>query len=242
MSWYRNWFGTRYYALLYGHRDLQEAASWARMILERWDLGTGAHMLDVACGRGRHAALFLTEGMQVTGVDISTESIADAREAVPDAEFIVHDMREPLADGGFDAAYCLFTSLGYFEDIADDRAVFQAVLDALKPGGRFVLDFMNTGAVLRDLVTEERVHKEGVEFAIERSCDRGVLVKCITVRDGTDSHRFEERVQALTPEQLETMALEAGFEVEDRTDGPALVPFDPARSQRFVLWMRKPRS
>ncbi|HPF90641.1 MAG TPA: methyltransferase domain-containing protein, partial [Flavobacteriales bacterium] len=181
-------------------------------------------------------------GLKVTGVDISEASIDEARISVPDAEFVVHDMREPFRPGSFDAVCCLFTSLGYFEDIADDRAVFQAVLDALKPGGRFVLDFMNTGAVLRDLVTEERVHKEGVEFAIERSCDRGVLVKCITVRDGTDSHRFEERVQALTPDQLETMALEAGFEVEDRTDGPALVPFDPARSQRFVLWMRKPRS
>ncbi|MEZ4789308.1 MAG: methyltransferase domain-containing protein [Flavobacteriales bacterium] len=242
MGWFKHWFGTRYYSLLYGHRDVEDARQWVDAILGRWDLPPGSSLLDLACGRGRHAAFFAEDGLKVTGVDISEASIDEARISVPDAEFVVHDMREPFRPGSFDAVCCLFTSLGYFEDIADDRAVFQAVLDALKPGGRFVLDFMNTGAVLRDLVTEERVHKEGVEFAIERSCDRGVLVKCITVRDGTDSHRFEERVQALTPDQLETMALEAGFEVEDRTDGPALVPFDPARSQRFVLWMRKPRS
>lgn len=242
MGWFKHWFGTRYYSLLYGHRDVEDARQWVDAILGRWDLPPGSSLLDLACGRGRHAAFFAEAGLKVTGVDISEASIDEARISVPDAEFVVHDMREPFRPGSFDAVCCLFTSLGYFEDIADDRAVFQAVLYALKPGGRFVLDFMNTGAVLRDLVTEERVHKEGVEFAIERSCDRGVLVKCITVRDGTDSHRFEERVQALTPEQLETMALEAGFEVEDRTDGPALVPFDPARSQRFVLWMRKPRS
>ncbi|MEZ4808704.1 MAG: class I SAM-dependent methyltransferase [Flavobacteriales bacterium] len=240
MSWYRNWFGTRYYALLYGHRDLQEAASWARMILGRWDLGTGAHVLDVACGRGRHAALFLAEGMQVTGVDISTESIADAREAVPDAEFIVHDMREPLADGGFDAAYCLFTSLGYSRSVADDRRIFRNVADALRPGGRFVVDFMNTRKVLRDLVPQECLSIGNVRFLIERVLEDGVLVKRITVLDGEVEHRFEERVLTLMPEDLTAMAEEAGLVIEDRTDGPVPEPFNEATSSRFVLWSRKP--
>lgn len=240
MGWFKHWFGTRYYTLLYGHRDEEDARQWVDAILDRWDLPPGSALLDLACGRGRHAAFFAEAGLKVTGLDISESSIQEAKEHVPDADFVVHDMREPFRPGTFDAVCCLFTSLGYFDDIADDRAVFRAVHDALKPGGRFVLDFMNTGAVLRDLVAEEHLRKEGVEFAIRRSCDRGVLVKCITVHDGADTHRFVERVQALTPEQLETMALETGFEVEARTDGPDLVPFDPVRSQRFVLWMRKP--
>ncbi|HPF92034.1 MAG TPA: methyltransferase domain-containing protein [Flavobacteriales bacterium] len=242
MGWFKHWFGTRYYSLLYGHRDVEDARQWADAILEHWALPPGSVLLDLACGRGRHAALFAEAGMKVTGVDISEASIEEARMNVPEAEFVVHDMREPFRPGTFDAVCCLFTSLGYFDDIADDRAVFRAVRDALKPGGRFVLDFMNTAAVLRDLVTEERIEKEGVGFAIRRSCEHGVLVKCITVQDGPASHRFEERVQALTPDQLEGMALEAGFMVEARTDGPDMVPFDPDRSQRFVLWMRKPRS
>ncbi|HRH69999.1 MAG TPA: hypothetical protein PLB89_10870, partial [Flavobacteriales bacterium] len=53
------------------------------------------------------------------------------------------------------------------------------------------------------------------------------------------SPSVEERVQALTPVQLEEMARAAGFIVEDRTDGPELVPFDPQHSQRYVLWMRR---
>lgn len=103
-----------------------------------------------------------------------------------------------------------------------------------------MLDFMNTGLVLRDLVVEEELSKDGVGFRLERLCERGVLIKHITVKDGADEHRFEERVQALTPEQLEAMARDAGFVVEDRTDGPDTVPFDPLVSQRFVLWLRKP--
>lgn len=240
MGWFKHWFGTRYYALLYGHRDVEDARRWAEAILGRWRLPSDARLLDLACGRGRHASFFADAGLRVTGVDISEASIDEARKAVPNAEFAVHDMREPFRPGTFDAVCCLFTSLGYFEDLEDDRAVFRAVHAALKPGGRFVLDFMNTALVLRELVPEERLAKDGVDFTLRRSCENEVLVKCITVRDGCGEHRFEERVQALTPAQLEAMALDAGFLIEDRTDGPELLPFDPQRSARFVLWMRKP--
>lgn len=240
MGWFKHWFGTRYYSLLYGHRDVDDARHWVRSILDRWQLPVGSQVLDLACGRGRHAFFFAEAGALVTGVDISEASIVQARVAVPQAEFVVHDMREPFRPGSFDAVCCLFTSLGYFEDLEDDRAVFRAVFAALKPGGRFVLDFMNSDLVVRELVANEHLSMQGVGFELRRSCEMGVLVKHITVRDAGEEHRFEERVQALTPDQLEAMALEAGFVIEDRTDGPELVPFDPNASQRFVLWMRKP--
>ncbi len=239
MGWFKHWFGTRYYALLYGHRDEEDAHAWVATIMERWALPPGARILDLACGRGRHARCFAEAGLQVTGVDISEASIAEARRVVPKAEFHVHDMREPFRPGGFDAVCCLFTSLGYFEDLEDDRKVFEAVALALKPGGLFVLDFMNTELVLRDLVPIETVAKDRVEFKVTRTLSNGVLVKRIAVTDGRDHHVYEERVQALTPVQLEEMARAAGFIVEDRTDGPELVPFDPQHSQRYVLWMRR---
>lgn len=241
MGWFKHWFGTRYYSLLYGHRDEEDARQWVDAILGRWRLAPGSTILDLACGRGRHAHFFAGAGLKVTGLDISEANIADATEAVPNAEFAVHDMRVPFRSESFDAVCCLFTSLGYFQDLEDDRAVFRAVWSALKPGGRFVLDFMNTGIVLRDLVPHELVDREGVAFELHRAYEQGILVKCITVSDGTDTHHFEERVQALAPGQLEDMAHEAGFVVEDRTDGPELNSFDPLASQRFVLWMRKPR-
>lgn len=242
MGWFKHWFGTRYYSLLYGHRDEVDAQAWVDTILGQWSLPVGSHVLDLACGRGRHANCFAAAGMNVTGVDISEASIAEARTLVPSADFRVRDMREPFARGSFDAVCCLFTSLGYFEDLEDDRRVFLVVADALKPGGHFVVDFMNTGLVLRDLVPAEEMTVEGVDFRIARSHSNGVLVKRICVNDDCGEHLFEERVQALTPLQLEEMALNAGFIIEDRTDGPLKRPFDPGSSQRFVLWMRKPTS
>ena len=155
MAWYKHWFGTRYYKLLYGHRDLEDAHDWVEALLRKWALPSGSSVLDLACGRGRHVRWFAEAGMEVTGLDISDESIAEARCSMPGMDLHVHDMREPFAVSRYDAAVCLFTSLGYFDTIGDDRKVFDAVVRALKPGGRFVLDFMNSPLVLKDLVPHE---------------------------------------------------------------------------------------
>lgn len=249
MGWYRHWFGTPYYKLLYGHRDDAEAAEWVDAILHRWQLPSGARLLDLACGRGRHARWFTARGLEVTGADISPESIAEARANVPDGRFLVHDMREPISGACFDAACCLFTSLGYFDSLTDDQRVFDAVSSMLKPGGRFVVDFMNTRVVLRDLVPVEFMECDRVRFRIDRSVEgdpalagQVVLVKRITAEDNGCQHLFEERVQALAPAQLERMAVTAGLVIEDRTDGPGASPFDADRSSRFVLWTRKPEA
>ncbi|WKZ66413.1 MAG: methyltransferase domain-containing protein [Flavobacteriales bacterium] len=240
MGWFKHWFGTPYYKLLYGHRDDADAQAWVEAILGRWRLPEGAGLLDLACGRGRHARHFAAHGIKVTGCDLSEESIAEARAAVPQAEFLVHDMREPIAGRRFEAICCLFTSLGYFERLEDDQRVLDAVAAMLVPGGGFVLDFMNTDVVLRDLVPHEEVERGGVRFRITRCLQADVLVKRIEVLDGEAVHRFEERVQTLRPAVLEGMATGAGLRIEDRTDGPLLTPFDPDRSPRFVLWCRKP--
>ncbi len=242
MSWFTQWFGTRYYALLYGHRDSDEAQPWASSILEKWNLKAGSDLLDMACGRGRHALWFAEHGMNVIGIDLSEQSIADARIAAPAVEFHVHDMRIPFATDRFDGAYCLFTSLGYSDSLEDDHKVFAGVMQALRPGGRFVLDFMNTHAVLRDLVPMEEVVRDGVHFKIERGLEEAILVKRITVTDSDQVHHYQERVQALMPEKLIEMAVAAGLVIDDLTDGPVPVPFDKDTSSRFVLWAHKPNA
>lgn len=240
MAWYREWFGTRYYSLLYGHRDEQEARAWVDLLLGHWDLLPGARVLDMACGRGRHVQWFVRRGLRVTGIDLDPASIEEARTLVPEADLRVHDMRQRLESDHYDAACCLFTSLGYSEDRADDQRVFQAAFQALRPGGRFVLDFMNTPRVVEALVPVELIEREGVRFTIQRMLADGAIIKRIEVEDGAYQGRFEERVAAWTPAELDAMALAAGFQIDDRTDGPEAAPFDPVSSSRYVLWMRRP--
>ena len=117
---FNEWFGTPYYAMLYGHRDDEEARAQVEGLVSITGSTAGASVLDMACGRGRHARWFAERGMHVTGFDVNAEAITTARQVAPKAEFHVHDMREPFATSSFDLVVNLFTSFGYFAQRSDD--------------------------------------------------------------------------------------------------------------------------
>ena len=56
---------------------------------------SGARVLDVACGKGRHSIHLNKRGFDVCGFDLSKASIAHNRQFENDRlHFFVHDMRE----------------------------------------------------------------------------------------------------------------------------------------------------
>lgn len=54
-EWYKDWFNSAYYHKLYFHRDEAEAQRFIQKILDYLKPLPESRMLDVACGRGRHA-------------------------------------------------------------------------------------------------------------------------------------------------------------------------------------------
>jgi 2-polyprenyl-3-methyl-5-hydroxy-6-metoxy-1,4-benzoquinol methylase len=78
-AWYANWFDTTYYHILYQHRDYSEAADFMRSLTHALQLPKQAHILDLACGRGRHSMFLNRLGYRVTGADLSENSIAFAK-------------------------------------------------------------------------------------------------------------------------------------------------------------------
>src|SRR5699024_6244014 len=109
----------------------------------------------LACGRGRHAKYLYRQGFDVTGVDLSEESIAYAKEYERDRlHFTVHNMLKPYPDQ-FDAVFNLFTSFGYFEKEEDNLKTIQAIKESLKPEGYGVIDFLNSKMAIENLVPNE---------------------------------------------------------------------------------------
>jgi SAM-dependent methyltransferase len=241
MDWYTEWFGTRYYKLLYGHRDDGDARAWVDAIVQRTGLLPGFSVLDMGCGRGRHAQCFAEHGLHVTGIDLSEGSVAEARAEVAEVEFHVHDMRIPFAHGRFDVVVCLFTSLGYSTDRNDDQQAVNAAAEALKPGGCFVLDLLHGAIVREDLVEQECQTEAGVRFTLARRVEGDTIVKEILVDDHGCGHRFVERVHAWAPSEVVGLITRAGLTLEALTGGPGPEPFDPLSSDRIVAWARKPR-
>ena len=81
-AWYQTWFDTPYYYILYQDRDIAEATLFLQNLLAYLKLEQHQSILDVACGKGRHALYLASQGFQVTGIDLSPNSISFAQKDI----------------------------------------------------------------------------------------------------------------------------------------------------------------
>ena len=122
--------------------DPQEA--WAREVLERSGIGTGAVVLDAGCGSGRITRLLLDRGARVLAVDADPGMVALAREALPpDVAVWQQDLLELTAPEPVDVVF----SNAVFHWITDHERLFARLHAALRPGGRLVAQCGGAGNI-----------------------------------------------------------------------------------------------
>jgi SAM-dependent methyltransferase len=239
-EWFSTWFDSPYYHLLYQDRNYAEAQAFITALLQRLQPKPTARLLDLACGKGRHAIYLSQQGYDVTGIDLSPESIAHASEAEHQhLRFFVHDMRQPLP-GEFDFIFNLFTSFGYFKEEAENVVALRNAAAALKPGGKMVIDFLNTERTVRDLVAKETKEIGGTAFLIQRHLHHDFIVKDIWFQDETGQERhFQEWVRALSRERFEEYFRMAGLRLVEVLGDYHLAPFEEATSPRMIFVLKK---
>jgi SAM-dependent methyltransferase len=149
-NWWESFFEgvavTMWLQALPAEHTLAEAARLTRLLGVR----PGAEILDVPCGAGRLALLLAERGYRLTGVDWSSEFLGHARfrDASHQVTWEQRDMRHLPWRERFDGVFCAGNSFGYLDD-EGNAAFLRSVRDALKPGGRFVLE---TPMVLENLL------------------------------------------------------------------------------------------
>ena len=234
-KWYASWFDTPYYHILYKDRDYEEAQFFMDTLTHYLNLPEEAKILDLACGKGRHSIYLNQLGYQVTGADLSENSIAQATQSANEKlDFVVHDMRLPF-DEKFEAIFNLFTSFGYFEDDADNLKTLKAVRDSLSEYGFAVIDFMNVDFVLENLVPSETKTVDGIDFHIKRyEKDNHIYKEISFTADGEDFF-FTEKVQALRLADFEKMMEEAGIYLLDTFGDYKLKKFHKKESDRLIM-------
>ncbi len=234
-SWYASWFDTSYYHTLYKDRDYEEAQLLIDNLSEYLNLPEGAKVLDLACGRGRHAVYLSSLGYDVTGVDLSTNSIQYAKKNEKELlHFHIHDMREPL-EQKYDAIFNLFTSFGYFSDPNDNAKTLKAIQNSLTETGFAVLDFMNVNKVISNLIAEEVKTVDGIDFQIKRKYENGFIIKDISFLADGKQHQYTEHVRALNLEDFEKMMEEAGIYLLDVFGDYKLHKFHKQESDRLIM-------
>lgn len=240
-EWFETWFNSPYYHKLYQHRNEDDAIMLIDNLFEYLKPETGSKILDLACGRGRHAAYIARKGFSTTGVDISENSIKTAiiNYNIPNLEFYTHDMRDPVRINYFDYVFNFFTSFGYFNRPADNKKVLKSVNLSLKPRGKFLIDFMNTTRVLDNLVEREMVDVDGTEFYIRREFLDNKILKHIKFDAEGRVYSYTERVQALMPYHFHNLFNDTRFKILAEFGNYKLEPFDTKKSERYMVLVEK---
>lgn len=238
-EWFATWFDSEYYHLLYNNRDENEASDFLALLTKQLTIPADGHVLDLACGAGRHSRVLARLGYRVSGCDLSKNSIDQANNnALSGTDFFVHDMRNQLP-ANYSTIFNLFTSFGYFDDLSDNLSVLKSVESALDNDGVFVLDFMNATKVIAQLNPSEIIQRGDIQFNISREVVNQRIVKSIAFEAEGKSYHYEEKVQALQLADFELLFEKAGLKITDRYGSYALAPFSADDSDRLILIARK---
>lgn len=234
-NWFETWFNSPYYHILYKDRDQTEAEHFMDNLTHYLNLPDDAKILDLACGKGRHAIYLNQLGYNVTGVDLSENSIAEASKFSNERlHFKVHDMRVHTEEK-YDAVFNLFTSFGYFENEEDNFKTLLAIKESLNEYGFAVIDFMNANYVIDNLVPEEVKTVDGIDFRIQRYVRDGHIYKEISFEDNGQKFHFKEKVRALTLDDFEQMMEKAGIFLLDIFGDYKLRKFLKNDSERLIM-------
>ncbi|MBS1762065.1 MAG: class I SAM-dependent methyltransferase [Bacteroidetes bacterium] len=241
-NWFKSWFNSPYYHLLYYKRDDNEAAEFISKLIDYLNPEAGSRMLDVACGKGRHSLQLADKGFDVTGIDLSEESIEEAKQNERrNLHFFRHDMRYPFWSNYFNYVFNFFTSFGYFDSSRENKSALRTISKALKPGGIFVIDYLNVKYSEKKNISHEQKNIEGIIFDIERSSDNKAFYKKIKITDSSKNYKeeFYERVSKFSLQDLTAMLEEQSLSKFEVFGDYNLNPYDENNSPRLIICAKK---
>jgi 2-polyprenyl-3-methyl-5-hydroxy-6-metoxy-1,4-benzoquinol methylase len=191
-------------------------------IVRELGLPSKSRILDMGCGTGRHSIEFAKRGYQVTGVDISSRMLMQAKKKAQEegvvVEWVRFDAAQYRSSKLFDAAVCLCE--GAFGLLNQDERVQTRELNilrnisyALKINSRLILTTLNGFAKIRE-ITQEDV--EAGRFDLVRMVEE---ITSIELPEGTKQVRLRQRYY--TPPELVEYHRQAGFETEKVWGGTA---------------------
>ncbi|MBL7726718.1 MAG: class I SAM-dependent methyltransferase, partial [Dinghuibacter sp.] len=199
-------------------------------------------MLDVACGKGRHSVQLAEKGHIVTGIDISPNSIASAKQFENnDLEFYRHDMRLPFRINYYHYVFNLFTSFGYFNTRREHDDTLRTIASSLRPGGFFILDYLNSVYVGQRLVASEEKQVGNTLYRIKRHKTETHFFKEIEITDPSLPRpvSYTEKVAAFTQADFEAMFRKQGLQVKHWFGDYSLNSFHETKSKRLIVIAEK---
>jgi SAM-dependent methyltransferase len=225
MNWYEKAFGNRYLEV-YSHRNRQEAERALELIeyVADFDSSGGQLVLDLACGQGRYSRLLADKGHRVAAVDLSMPLLERGKASSPveyprggAVWYVRADMRAVPFQGSFGLAISMFTRFGYFQTDQENATVLRQIHDALAPGGRWLIDYLNRPRVIDTLVAQDSSIRGGLQITQRRRLEdeQRRVVKDVLIEGPEGRQQWTESVRMYGRGELESMLAGADLAVEN---------------------------
>lgn len=134
-------------------------------VLAMLDAKPGEQILDLGCGPGHLTYKIAERGAHAVGLDASPEMIGLARRNYPDLTFVLEDAARMQFDREFDAVF----SNAALHWMLDAVGVARALVQALRPGGRFVAELGGKGNIRQIELAVEKIARARVGEALPRA-------------------------------------------------------------------------
>ena len=223
-----------FYDLFYRDKDYPGESAFVARLLERFvpPPPAGTHILDLACGTGRHAQELSRMGYRVEGSDLSADMVAIAAGTAHSLGLPIrfHNESFQTADrigGTFDAVLAMFSAIDYLTDDGELNRSLANIRGLLNPGGAFIFDFWNGDAVVRDFSPTRVKTVEAGDASVIRTSKTTVdpVSRIATInfhfelrRGGRTTREFSEvhSVRYFFPQEMTDFLAANGFEVVHR--------------------------
>lgn len=260
-DWWKSLFDQKYLDTYLSDFTPERTSQEVDFVIKTAQLKPEDRILDLACGHGRHSIELARRSFNhITGLDYSEPFIAKAKQEAEQAgvnvNFQTGDMRNLPFNGEFDVVLHLFTAFGYFDNEGNQQTLYE-ISEALKPGGRYLIDVVSGEAVKRRFQEKGEKEKGSNLLKIPRRAEMGgKMVDEIEwfdpekqlihthrewIEDGVKKE-YDYYLRVYTIPQYKEMLTRTGLEFKEVWGDFKGNPHDTDGNFRTIIFAQKPSS
>lgn len=198
--------------------------------------------LELAVGTGRIALPLLERGVQVAGIELSKDMVAELRkkEVRTPMEVAIGDMTTTRVVGEFSLVYLVYNTIDNLTSQDEQISCFKNAFAHLKPGGRFLIETL--------VPPIQKIPFGETMLADDCSLDHWGIDEFDIVTQQYTSHHIRMTNDTFTrnsvpfrfawPAEFDVMAKFAGFGLENRWSDWLKSPFTRLSKSHISIWQK----
>jgi SAM-dependent methyltransferase len=222
--------------------DMYEPAVLEPTVAFLAEAADAGRALELAIGTGRVALPLSQAGVEVHGIDISADMLAQLQ-AKPGADAIevtLGDIATTRVPGTFSLVYLVYNTIANLLTQDEQVECFRNAAAHLAPGGRFVIELsvpdlrmLPPGAVAVPFhVTDSHLGFDTIDVATQQLVSHHYFI------NGDQVSRFDTPQRYIWPAELDLMARIAGLELTERWSHWTRVPFTSESRSHVSVWQK----